>query len=791
MTIPKLTRPLLSVAACLALTPALHADPPDPVARWDFESNAGATVVDRTGNGHDGTAFGSPTWVASSVAGGSSALLFGPGNAVNVPSSQNLLPGDHSFALSAWFRTSATGVPQTITWAQVNCCGNTSVASIDPTSNTVGWTYHDDRIVCCINPEQVRVVSPGAVTDGEWHHVVAVRDRDAGEAVLYLDGVEVDSAPDSQAVVDTTSTFGIGYRPPDAIGIAERFFQGLIDELKIYDQALSPEQVYDLCTAEEPSEGICQEPLSLPFGDDFDDGDFTNDPDWSEFNPDDAPGLVEVVGNELHIFRDAPPGNGGGVGLVKTVDFPVTPLTQVKFDGRPVSRNVVNGCGFDCAEYPVLIFLTLETLSGDSVRLLYGLNYGGAVADRDWPGQRLRALSVPQDVWTRDVTFLIQDIWPDAARIREIQLIGTGWDFEGYIDNFSISEPSLNQAPLLTVASPTSTVAEGATATNFGTFDDPNPGDTVALSSSIGAITTSGGAASGSWNWTYPALNGPDQSQTVTVTADDGAGGIATIDFDVVVANVAPTVVAVVGPTDPLELADNVASLTVDFTDPGVLDTHACTFDWDDGAGASPGTVAESGGSGSCTGTHSYAATGVYSVTATVMDDDGGVDTATFEYIVVFDPAGGFVTGAGQIDSPLGAYVDDPTLEGRAHFGFQSKYQPGANVPTGNTSFRFKVADFKFESVEYQWLVIAGAKAQFKGTGAINGAGTYGFLLTARDSAQPGGGSADAFRIKIWDATTDAIVYDNNIAAGDDIDDASPTEIAVGSIVVHTQQGPN
>ncbi len=44
-----------------------------------------------------------------------------------------------------------------------------------------------------------------------------------------------------------------------------------------------------------------------------------------------------------------------------------------------------------------------------------------------------------------------------------------------------------------------------------------------------------------------------------------------------------------------------------------------------------------------------------------------------------------------------------------------------------------------FHSSEYQWLVVAGAKAQFKGTGTINGSygsantSGYGFILTAID----------------------------------------------------------
>jgi len=78
---------------------------------------------------------------------------------------------------------------------------------------------------------------------------------------------------------------------------------------------------------------------------------------------------------------------------------------------------------------------------------------------------------------------------------------------------------------------------------------------------------------------------------------------------------------------------------------------------------------------------------------------------------------------------------------------------------------------------------VAGAKAQFKGTGTINGGGDYGFLLTAIDGQLQGGGGTDRFRIKIWDRASGLVVYDNQLGA-DDYGDAA-TAIDGGSIVIH------
>jgi hypothetical protein len=94
------------------------------------------------------------------------------------------------------------------------------------------------------------------------------------------------------------------------------------------------------------------------------------------------------------------------------------------------------------------------------------------------------------------------------------------------------------------------------------------------------------------------------------------------------------------------------------------------------------------------------------------------------------------------------------------------------------------MANLNFHSNSYDWLVVAGAHAKFKGVGTINGNGSYGFMLTATDSAISGGGDEDKFRIKIWDKNDgDVIVYDNQLGENDD--SYAGTEIGGGSIVIH------
>ncbi|HWI63779.1 MAG TPA: PKD domain-containing protein [Symbiobacteriaceae bacterium] len=261
----------------------------------------------------------------------------------------------------------------------------------------------------------------------------------------------------------------------------------------------------------------------------------------------------------------------------------------------------------------------------------------------------------------------------------------------------------------------------------------------------------------------------------------DKDGGMSEYSATVPVMNVAPSVGAIMAPLDPNAVGSTV-STTANFTDPGILDTHTAVWQWGDGS-SSAGTVAEVSGSGMVGGSHIYTMPGIYTVTLTVTDKDGGVGTSVFQYVVVYDPNGGFVTGGGWINSPAGAYTPDPTMTGRANFGFVAKYHKGQTVPDGQTQFQFKAGNLNFHSTAYEWLVVAGARAQYKGSGTIGGAGDYGFMLTAIDGQQPGGGGSDKFRIKIWDKASGTVIYDNQMGGSDD---AEPTTVlAGGSIVIH------
>lgn len=183
----------------------------------------------------------------------------------------------------------------------------------------------------------------------------------------------------------------------------------------------------------------------------------------------------------------------------------------------------------------------------------------------------------------------------------------------------------------------------------------------------------------------------------------------------------------------------------------------------------------------------SVAVSGNTAVIGARRDDDNGSEAgAAYVFFLVLEGSATFVTGGGWIDSPPGAYVADPSVSGKANFGFVSRRQKGQNTPTGNTKFQFQAADLNFRSDTHESLVIAGPRAQYQGVGTINGTGNFGFMVFVIDAALTDSTDIDLFRIRIWDKDAgDAVVYDNEIGAGDDADPT--TEIGGGSINFHSK----
>jgi PKD repeat protein len=118
------------------------------------------------------------------------------------------------------------------------------------------------------------------------------------------------------------------------------------------------------------------------------------------------------------------------------------------FDANVISRDIANGCGNSCDDYPIIIRLFLKDAHGAWLTFDYALNYGEALEARNESDYRRIVRSVTQGQWVRDISYRLRDAFPMATQIAGIELISSGWNFDGRYDNLRIASPRLTMSPM-------------------------------------------------------------------------------------------------------------------------------------------------------------------------------------------------------------------------------------------------------------------------------------------------------------------------------------------------------
>lgn len=184
-----------------------------------------------------------------------------------------------------------------------------------------------------------------------------------------------------------------------------------------------------------------------------------------------------------------------------------------------------------------------------------------------------------------------------------------------------------NTAPQLTVDVLNIEVNEGQSTFNGGVIFDQD-GDTVALSASIGTVTNNG---DNTWSWSFITNDGPTENQQVTITADDGSGGIGQVTFTLVVNNVAPTA-TFANTSGAIEPGQSAQLVFTNPFDPSPIDTAAgflYSFDCtNDGTFEVVDTTSPSYG---CP----YASAGNFTALGRIKDTNGGYTDYTVTVTVM------------------------------------------------------------------------------------------------------------------------------------------------------------
>ncbi len=207
-----------------------------PVAEWDFEDGSGFTVKDTSGNGNNGTWSGTGNAFAAGKA-GKAGNFNGVDTSVSYASSIPFGTGD--FTIGAWFKMDGeggVGVNQLFTQ-------RTNVIGVGKQSVTLG-VMSDKRVMFQIRDNEGDLVplKPSAVLEyGNWYYVSAV--KTSSNTYVYLNG-QLIGTNNHSLTGNFSSETDIRLIGKDRYSFGDRaFFNGQIDQMRIYNYARTPAQV--------------------------------------------------------------------------------------------------------------------------------------------------------------------------------------------------------------------------------------------------------------------------------------------------------------------------------------------------------------------------------------------------------------------------------------------------------------------------------------------------------------------------------------------------------------------
>ncbi len=225
----KLNCRLVIVLIAGLLLPCLSAaGDPNLIAHWAFDEGTGTTAYDSIAGNH-GILVGNPTWTTGQI---DDALSFdGVDDYIELSSTVQF--DDTNFSITGWFRTGSdtTGTYEQI-WNSGYNGGNHDL-EVALKNNNLGFGGRDSS--GSLLPD----MTVEDVNDNSWHHFAALRSGNDFE--LYFDGSLSSSGSKSLGDLDAA---GVVPRIGNGLNsIANRFFNGSIDDVRVYDGALSAEKI--------------------------------------------------------------------------------------------------------------------------------------------------------------------------------------------------------------------------------------------------------------------------------------------------------------------------------------------------------------------------------------------------------------------------------------------------------------------------------------------------------------------------------------------------------------------
>jgi hypothetical protein len=232
---------LISMALVLSLAGTA---PANLVGHWRFDETSGTNAADSSGNHYDGTLHGDPQWIAGYLDG---ALDFdGNGDYVDLSISPLLSTlGNSTFA--TWVNFSNEGGA----WQRIFDFGSNQTFNmfLTPRTDTAGPMRFAITITSYNDEDQT---TAAATLPSGWHHVAVTLDADNHTHTLYLDGAVV-----AQNTSARYTPRDLGVTTQNWLGRsqygADAYFDGSLDDFRIYSRALTSGQIENLSNGMPPN----------------------------------------------------------------------------------------------------------------------------------------------------------------------------------------------------------------------------------------------------------------------------------------------------------------------------------------------------------------------------------------------------------------------------------------------------------------------------------------------------------------------------------------------------------
>ncbi|MFC1603410.1 sugar-binding protein [Planctomycetota bacterium] len=202
------------------------------VGWWKLDETSGRDVADASGNGNIGKILnGEPRWQTSGGKIGGALLFDGKGDWVHVANESNFdFTGEVTVA--AWIKVNRFDKE----WQTIVAKGD-SAWRIQRNQNTEALEFACTGLQVPDGNPYGGMYGNKAVNDGKWHHIAGMYDGE--KMYIYIDGIVDVSQPASGAIATNDHPVFIG----ENVEMTGRFWNGLIDDVRVYNYALSEGQI--------------------------------------------------------------------------------------------------------------------------------------------------------------------------------------------------------------------------------------------------------------------------------------------------------------------------------------------------------------------------------------------------------------------------------------------------------------------------------------------------------------------------------------------------------------------